>query len=285
MVSRQDASYSHHVLVDPRNKYILIPDLGGDRIRVFTKDPIAIAPIKEIAGLVTGPGVGPRHAVFKTTKRGETLLFFNGELDQNIYSYRVEYTESGLKFTKISSIVSVSPEYPATRAPTSEIAISVSLRPLVFILSQPQFAAHDEAAILPRLHDVYTCIELPSFRELITDSLTQPDQKLIIVSNRDVSFRDSPVFGTEPTDTISTFAIQKDGSLKLVQLAPSGGWSPRQFSVNKAGDLIAIGHQNNQTVIVWKRDVASGKIVPEAEGGKIAQVTLTGAVVSTIFDE
>jgi 6-phosphogluconolactonase (cycloisomerase 2 family) len=105
----------------------LVPDLGGDRIRVFTKDPKTIAPIKEIAGLVTGPGVGPRHAVFKTTKKGETFLFFNGEIDQNIYSYRVEYRRSGPVFTKISSIVSVSADYPATKAPTSEIAISVSL--------------------------------------------------------------------------------------------------------------------------------------------------------------
>ena len=84
---------------------------------------------------------------------------------------------------------------------------------------------------------------------------------------------------------MSTFAIQKDGSLKLVQLAPSGGWSPRQFSINKAGDLLAIGHQNNNSVVVWKRDIASGKIVLEAEGGKVAQVTLSGAVVATIFDE
>lgn len=130
MPSRQDASYSHHVLVDPKNRYILVPDLGGDRIRVFAKDPVAIAPIKEIAGLVTGPGVGPRHAVFKTTKKGETFLFFNGELDQNIYSYKVKYTKSGLEFSKISSIVSVSADYPATKAPTSEIAISVSLKPV-----------------------------------------------------------------------------------------------------------------------------------------------------------
>lgn len=113
----------------------------------------------------------------------------------------------------------------------------------------------------------------------------QPDQNFIIVSNRDVSFRDSPVVGSGPTDTMSTFAIQKDGSLKLIQLAPSGGWSPRQFSINKAGDLLAIGHQNNNSVVVWKRDVASGKIVLEAEGGKVGVVTLSGAVVATVFDE
>lgn len=156
---------------------------------------------------------------------------------------------------------------------------------MVSILAQHQLALYALAAILPRLYDVCTRDGSISFVKLLANNLTQPDQRFIIVSNRDVSFRDSPVFGTGPTDTISTFAIKEDGSLELIQLAPSGGWSPRQFSVNKAGDLIAIGHQNNQTVVVWKRDVASGKIVPEAEGGKISQVTLTGAVVSTIFDE
>lgn len=114
---------------------------------------------------------------------------------------------------------------------------------------------------------------------------TQPDNKFLIVSNRDVSFRDSPILGSGPSDTLSTFAIKEDGTLELVQLAPSGGWSPRQFSINKAGDLIAVGHQNNRTVVIWKRDLESGKIVPEAEGGKVGVVTLTGAVVATIWDE
>ncbi|OLN95651.1 putative 6-phosphogluconolactonase-like protein 2 [Colletotrichum chlorophyti] len=236
VISRQDTSYLHHVINDPKGQYVLLADLGGDRVRVYTKDPANVAPIKEIDGLVTGPGVGPRHGVFKVTDSGETFFFFNGELDQNIYSYKVEYTETGLAFTKISSIPSVNPDYPATKAPTSEIAIT-------------------------------------------------PDQKFIIVSNRDVSFRDSPVLGSGPSDTMSTFAIKEDGSLELVQLAPSGGWSPRQFSINKAGDLLAIGHQNNRTVVIWKRDVATGKIISEAEGGKVGQVTLTGAVVATIWDE
>lgn len=70
-----------------------------------------------------------------------------------------------------------------------------------------------------------------------------------------------------------------------MQLAPSGGWSPRQFSINKAGDKLAVGHENNSTVVIWKRDVQSGKIIAEDEGGKIGQVTLTGKVVATIWDE
>lgn len=106
-----------------------------------------------------------------------------------------------------------------------------------------------------------------------------------MVSNREKSFPDSPQYGSGPSDTLSTFSVNEDGTLELVQLAPSGGWLPRQFSFNKVGDRIAVGHQENNTVVVWKRDVSSGQIVSEDEGGKLGQVTLTGPVVFTLFDE
>ncbi|KAL9946050.1 hypothetical protein ACHAP6_006680 [Verticillium nonalfalfae] len=233
---RQDRSYLHHVIIDPTNEYVLIPDLGGDRVRVYTYDPVTVAPIVEVAGLTAPPGSGPRHGFFRKARNGKTFFFFNGELDQKVYSYSVEYTAAGLVFTHVFDAPAIDAALPATRAPTSEIALS-------------------------------------------------PDGRFLTVSNREKSFRDSPILGTGPSDTLSTFSIKEDGTLKLVQLAPSGGWSPRQFSFNKAGTLVAVGHQNNRTVTIWKRDVRSGKIVLEEDGGKVGEVLLTGAVVATIWDE
>ncbi|KAG7120470.1 6-phosphogluconolactonase like protein [Verticillium longisporum] len=233
---RQDRSYLHHVIIDPTNEYVLIPDLGGDRVRVYTYDPVTVAPIAEVAGLTAPPGSGPRHGFFRKARNGKTFFFFNGELDQKVYSYSVEYTAAGLVFTHVFDAPAIDAALPATRAPTSEIALS-------------------------------------------------PDGRFLTVSNREKSFRDSPILGSGPSDTLSTFSIKEDGTLKLVQLAPSGGWSPRQFSFNKAGTLVAVGHQNNRTVTIWKRDVRSGKIVLEEDGGKVGEVVLTGAVVATIWDE
>lgn len=125
---RQDRSYLHHVILDPSRKFLLMPDLGGDRIRVFKYDKQNIAPLVELAPLVTNPGTGPRHAVFwRSPKTGILHLFFNGELDQKIYSYRVKYGNGGLSWSHPSSIVAVSESLPPTTAPTSEIAITVSL--------------------------------------------------------------------------------------------------------------------------------------------------------------
>lgn len=105
------------------------------------------------------------------------------------------------------------------------------------------------------------------------------------MSNRDVSFAASSIFQSGASDTLSVFSINANGTLNSVQRAPSGGHSPRQFMINKAGDKIAVGHQNNNTVVVWKRDVASGKMVSEDAGGKLGVVTLSGAVVYAQWDE
>lgn len=42
--------------------------------------------------------------------------------------------------------------------------------------------------------------------------------------------------------------------------APSGGSIPRQFSLNKEGDKIAVVSQRNGWVSVYERNVATGKI-------------------------
>lgn len=68
--------------------------------------------------------------------------------------------------------------------------------------------------------------------------------------------------------------------MELVQIAPSGGHLPRQFSLNRKGDRVAVGHQVNGTVVVWKRDVESGKI-----GEKLAETKVSGPVVFVAWDE
>ncbi|CAN8105328.1 unnamed protein product [Discula destructiva] len=238
VADRQDLSYAHHVIIDPTNTYVLIPDLGGDRIRVFSYVDDDIVPLTELEPLRTAPGVGPRHGFFRINSAGETLLFFNGELSQNVYSYKVTYGAAGLTWESVfeAPALGLGSTLAATTAPTSECAMA-------------------------------------------------PDGRFLVVSNREVSFKTSALFQSGPSDTLSTWAINEDGTLEFVQNAPSGGYQPRQFSFNKAGDMIAVGQQTNKTVVIWKRDVETGMIIPEAEGGKVGQALLSGSVVTTIWDE
>lgn len=127
VAGRQDRSYVHEIIIDPTNKYVLAPDLGGDRIRVYTYDPDTIAPLVEIDSLPTDAGVGPRHGFFRINDAAETFLFFNGEISQNVYSYKVTYGDAGLSWEKVfeAPALGLNSTLAAGTAPTSECAMTV----------------------------------------------------------------------------------------------------------------------------------------------------------------
>ena len=66
----------------------------------------------------------------------------------------------------------------------------------------------------------------------------------------------------------------------MKQIAPAGGSFPRQFSVSKAGDLVAVGLQMDGRVVVIERNVANGMF-----GDFVASVDVAGQVTSVIWDE
>lgn len=80
-----------------------------------------------------------------------------------------------------------------------------------------------------------------------------------------------------------TYAINpSSGELTLIDAVAAGGSSPRQFSLNKAGDKIAVSVQNDGWVVVFERDVKTGKV-----GKRVAVVggLGEGGVVCTVWDE
>ncbi|KAH9828840.1 Lactonase, 7-bladed beta-propeller, partial [Teratosphaeria destructans] len=110
-----------------------------------------------------------------------------------------------------------------------------------------------------------------------------PDNRFLIISNRNNTSFSLPTStnGTlEPSDSLSTFALQTDGTLAFHQLWPSGGRYPRHFSTNAAGDLVAVANQYSQDVVVLRRDTATGLI-----GEPVARATVGGNTTCVVFDE
>jgi 6-phosphogluconolactonase (cycloisomerase 2 family) len=62
------------------------------------------------------------------------------------------------------------------------------------------------------------------------------------------------------SDSIVTFKPTKDGKLEFLDLSPSGGISPRHFSLNQDGSMIAIANQMTKNIVVYSRDLQSGKM-------------------------
>jgi 6-phosphogluconolactonase (cycloisomerase 2 family) len=65
----------------------------------------------------------------------------------------------------------------------------------------------------------------------------------------------------------------------------AGGSYPRHFSINKAGDMVAVALQMSGNVVIWERNVTTGKIVREIGIGGIAQAWGLGNVTCVVWDE
>jgi 6-phosphogluconolactonase (cycloisomerase 2 family) len=135
---RQTGSFAHETVRDPLEKYILVPDLGADLVRVLNVAPAtssSSASVKEYAPLTVPPGTGPRHAVFWTPnspakyKPGDPIfLVVVGELSAQVLVYRADYLVDapGMSFVLVnnSSTVGTS-HHPHSNAP-AELSLSVS---------------------------------------------------------------------------------------------------------------------------------------------------------------
>lgn len=123
---RQDRSYMHQIQQDPTGRYLFGPDLGGDRIRVYTFDNTTLQ-VTEQAPLMTEPGVGPRHGIFWRSSSDNLYFIFVGEISQKVYTYQITYSATGVTWTKVAEIVGLGNDNkkPAGTAPQSGIVLSV----------------------------------------------------------------------------------------------------------------------------------------------------------------
>jgi 6-phosphogluconolactonase (cycloisomerase 2 family) len=267
--NRQDSPHPHEALLDPTGRFILVPDLGADLVRIFAIDPTSGA-LTESASLVATPGSGPRHAAFSIDVLGAAsggeksyIFYLASEISATITAYTVSYpSASSMSFTAIPGAVynSLGPGHavpPTTTGESTGVTAEIAL---------------------------------------------SPDGRFVVVSNRrDLSFNSSTIPSSDiPSDGISVWSLTAaasppvqrypphmpsaaaptPGALTFEGLFPAGGSYPRQFAINKAGNLVAVGLQESGRVVVWERDVASGAF--EREVGVVEGL---GQVTCVVWDE
>ncbi|KAH0361196.1 3-carboxy-cis,cis-mucoante lactonizing enzyme, partial [Aureobasidium melanogenum] len=238
---RQDAPHEHEAVLDPTGQFIVVPDLGADLVRIFSIDPETDKLTAE-KPLSVLPGSGPRHVAFYQP-----------------------YGVSGAESTSFMFLVSELANTVTSFAVTYPSAGGMGFKQVYNTTSYGDLVVPDGNAA--------------------AEIAISPDNRFLIVSNRNnTSFsipNPSPHNTTSiPSDSLSTFALQKDGSLKHIQLWPAGGMFPRHFSLNKWGDLLAVGLQYDKSVVVFERDVALGTV-----GKPVARWVGGGNVTCVVWDE
>src|SRR6266545_818323 len=91
---RQEGPHAHCILPDPSNRFVLVADLGADRVFVYRLD-LDGKSLRHIERgyAVMRPGAGPRHLAFHPTL---PLVFVANELDSTVATLRFDSTRGTL---------------------------------------------------------------------------------------------------------------------------------------------------------------------------------------------
>jgi len=138
---RQDAPHPHQAVTDPTGKYILVPDLGADLLRIFSvsKDGLSLS-VRE--PLKVAAGSGPRHVSFAEAG-DKTFMYLVSELANTVTGFEIKYANDGLSFTELFKIPThgEGEEVPTTAA-AAELLVSVRTLflcyPYLFVVTKVQ---------------------------------------------------------------------------------------------------------------------------------------------------
>jgi 6-phosphogluconolactonase len=120
---RQLGPHAHGVVIDPTLQFVLVADLGSDRIFIyrFNSETRKLTPAQP-AFVAMPPGSGPRHLVFH--QKGE-FLFVLAEMTAQVWCYRWDAQEGHLHFVQS---ISALPEGFTGFKSAAEIAMADSGR-------------------------------------------------------------------------------------------------------------------------------------------------------------
>jgi 6-phosphogluconolactonase len=114
---RQMGPHPHEAVMSPDNRFLLIPDLGLDKVFVYALDG-ATGKLTLTSTTDTRPGFGPRHMLFGKDGRFAYVL---GEMGSGVTV--MSYAKSTGKLTPVEVIDTV-PEHITVENNTAELALS-----------------------------------------------------------------------------------------------------------------------------------------------------------------
>ena len=266
--ARQAAPHPHQVILDPTKKYFLVPDLGADLVRVFHIDSSSLQ-ITEKPSIPVAPGSGPRHGVFQSVNYQSVHHSTGGHNSTVCHNSTGGHKSTGGQdahyFFLVTELANTVTSYYVMHMPNNT-GLTLHKR-----TSLKTYGSHNESI----------------FASNAAAEIAIADGKQLIVSNRNATFfhisNPDPKNTTNvPSDTLATFDIAGgDGKMRFCELSPAGGSFPRQFSINKRQDLVAVGLQNSGLVAIFSRDLRTGTI-----GNKIlASVEIEGEVTSVVWGD
>ncbi len=121
---------------------------------------------------------------------------------------------------------------------------------------------HSETGTFSELQTI-SALEGATGAENAADLHIAPSGRFLYTSNRGYS---------SGHDSISVFSIDGGtGQLERVEIVPSGGKTPRNFSFDLTGNYLLVANQQSSSVVVFRVDANTGRLTPT---GQVAEVPM-----------
>jgi 6-phosphogluconolactonase len=118
---RQSQPFAHSIYLSPDNRFVLVPDLGLDKIMVYRFDATkgTLAP-NEPPFAKAAPGTGPRHLAFGAQSK---FVYLVGEITRTVTVFRWDEQSGAMTEVQTISALSLS-DAPVGRAGSAEAQVS-----------------------------------------------------------------------------------------------------------------------------------------------------------------
>lgn len=247
--AQQDAPHPHELFFDPTGSFLVSPDLGADLLRVYSIDGES-GRLHECPSVNVTLGSGPRHGLF--------------------WSDGTNNATQGDRSGQITHQRQVAAVGKTMMYLVNEIGGTM----MVFDVSYARsgcLAFQETQTLVPYSNGTMPEGATPAEIRMVGDALY-------------VSIRSDQGFA--PSDSMVTLnRSPRNGSVALRNRTDAYGSVPRTFSINRAGDLVAIGNQASATVAIVRRDRETGNLGNEVavlqvgEPGKVGTATGLSSVI------
>ncbi len=177
----QASPHAHCVDVSPDNRFLVVSDLGTDRLLTYHLDPASAELIPAATPLVTvTPGSGPRHTLFHPN--GKWLYSLN-ELSSTVDLFEWTAATGSLTFKATAS--TLPEEARGKKNSTAELAFSPDGR---FLYVSNRF--HDSIAVFSVDHDHGTLAsiqDIPCGGKVPRSFTLNPSGSWLLVANQDTA--------------------------------------------------------------------------------------------------
>jgi 6-phosphogluconolactonase len=72
-------------------------------------------------------------------------------------------------------------------------------------------------------------------------------------------------------DSIAVFAVDRhNGNLSFVQRVPTGGKTPRHFTLDPTGKWLFAANQDSNSITIFRVDTSTGRLTPTSHALQVA---------------